>query len=64
MTDETWARVVNLVYDVLNEYDIETWEYIDHCDLAFRWVELVQQYSGDEEAIKEGLSRYLKGESK
>lgn len=63
MSDKTWERVVDLVYEVLNEYDIEQWEYIDHCELAFVWVELVQRYSGDDKAIKEGLLRFLKGES-
>lgn len=61
-TAETWARVVDLVYEILDEYDIKTWEDINYCALAFKWVELVQRYSGDEKAIKEELSRYLKGE--
>lgn len=56
-------RVVDLVYELLDECDISLWEDINYCDLAFIWVELVQRYSGDENAIKEGLAQYLKGEN-
>ena len=38
-------RVFKLVYDLLDEYDIEIWEDIQYIDLANFWVEMIRETS-------------------
>lgn len=38
-------RVFRLVYDLLDEYDIEEWENIQYIDLANFWVEMINETS-------------------
>lgn len=64
MNDKQLDRITDLVYDLLNEYDINFWigtrEYIS---LADHWCDLVQKYWSDEKLLKEKLKEYLKGEN-
>lgn len=34
-------RVLNLIYDLLDEYDREIWEDIDYIDLADAWIHIL-----------------------
>ena len=38
-------RIFNLIYDLLNEYDIEVWEDIQYIDLADFWVKMIKETS-------------------
>lgn len=38
-------RILRLVYDLLDEYDIEIWEDIDYIDLADFWVKMIKETS-------------------
>lgn len=38
-------RVFKLIYELLNEYDIEVWEDIQYIDLANFWVEMIKETS-------------------
>lgn len=72
-------RVLNLVYDLLDEYDREYWENINYIDLADAWIhilnhsyDILAKEAGSRSAVKisdlEDLRRnmlldYLKGEN-
>lgn len=62
MTEENIDRIVDLIYDTLNEFDISDLDCIDYNELADIWINLVHKHSGDETSIKEGLKKFLKGE--
>ena len=53
-------NVDNYIYPLLDEYDIEQWEYIRYIPLADMWVKLVEQYGGNNEAIKVHLKEQMK----
>ena len=38
-------RVLKLIYELLNEYDIKVWEDIQYIDLANFWVEMIKETS-------------------
>ena len=38
-------RIFRLVYDLLDEYDIEVWEDISYIDLANFWVTMIKETS-------------------
>lgn len=38
-------RVFKLIYELLDEYDIEVWEDIQYIDLANFWVEMIKETS-------------------
>ena len=58
-SEKTYNRVTELVYDLLNEYDIDVWKDIDYIDLADKWVELVKKYWNDDDKLKSELQKYL-----
>ena len=51
--------VVNLIYDLLNEYDIGLWRDIEYVDLAEYWVCLIDSGILDEGDIKKKLKEFL-----
>ena len=71
-------RVLNLIYDLLDEYDRSIWEDIDYVDLADAWIkivdgsykELAKKYTDEfdidieelENLRKKMLLDYLKGD--
>lgn len=57
-------RIVNLVYDILNEYDIGLLENITYIDLAEFWVNTIHSGILDEDTIKKRLKQFLRGENK
>ena len=46
-------RILRLVYDLLNEYDIEMWENIDYIDLAYFWVKMIKETSKKYDSLVE-----------
>lgn len=52
-------RVVDLVYDLLNEYDIEVWRDIEYIELAEKWVEIRDRGMYNENDLKAGLKAFL-----
>ena len=60
--EKTYNRVTELVYNLLNEHDINLWKDIDYIDLAEKWVELVEKYWNDDDKLKFELQKYLLGE--
>lgn len=60
--EKTYNRVTELVYDLLNEYDINLWKDTDYIDLSDKWVELVKKYWYDDDKLKSELQKYLLGE--
>ena len=46
-------RILRLVYDLLNEYDIEMWEKIDYIDLAYFWVKMIKETSKKYDSLVE-----------
>lgn len=60
--EKNYNRVTELVYDLLDAYDINLWKDIDYIDLADKWVELVEKYWDDDDKLKLELQKYLLGE--
>ena len=52
-------RIVKLIYDLLNEYDIGLWRDIEYIDLAEWWVETIDSGVLEENAIKKRLKEFL-----
>ena len=46
-------RIFQLVWDLLNEYDIEVWEDIQYIDLANFWVEMIKETSKKYDDLEE-----------
>lgn len=38
-------RIFKLIYELLNEYDIEVWEDIQYIELADFWVKMIKETS-------------------
>lgn len=65
MSDKQLDRITDLVYDLLNEYDINFWiETREYVSLSDYWCDLIQNYWYDEKLLKEKLKEFLKGETK
>ena len=60
--EKNYNRVTELVYDLLDAYDINLWKDIDYIDLVDKWVELVEKYWDDDDKLKLELQKYLLGE--
>lgn len=60
--EKNYNRVTELVYALLDAYDINLWKDIDYIDLADKWVELVKKYWDDDDKLKLELQKYLLGE--
>lgn len=63
-------RITNLIFDLLNEYDIGLWEDIDYVELADKWCELVdticahnQDLPNRDNLLKAELKKYLIGDA-
>ena len=54
-------RILRLVYDLLNEYDIEMWENIDYIDLAYFWVKMIKETSKKYDSLVEVEKISLEG---
>lgn len=57
-------RVTNLVFDLLNEYDIGLWEDIEYVPLAEAWCNRVTQIcdgTDKDDELKAALKEYLFG---
>lgn len=51
--------VKDLIFPMLDEYDIQVWERIDYIDLPKKWVELIGRNETDEETKNE-LCNWIK----
>jgi hypothetical protein len=51
--------IVDMVFDLLNEFDINDLKDIQYIDLAHIWCELVEKYAPDDNLIKEKLKEKL-----
>ena len=52
-------NIVDMVFDLLNELDINVWEDIRYIDLADIWCKLVKDYAPDDNLIKQKLKEIL-----
>lgn len=51
--------VRQIIYPLLNEYDIQLWKNIEYIELADKWVEFVGKYKSDDETIISELEKWL-----
>lgn len=58
MNDLDYA--VDLIYQLLNEYDIGVWRDIEHIELADLWVSLIDNGVIEEKEIKIKIADYIK----
>ena len=54
-------RIVDLIFELLDEIDINDLEEISYIDLANFWCEQIRNNVSGEEELKEALKQYLKG---
>lgn len=58
MNDLDYA--VDLIYQLLNEYDIGLWRDIEYIELADLWVSLIDNGVIEEKEIKTRIMEYIK----
>ena len=61
-TDEMLDRITDLVYEVLDEFDINDIFDLSYHDLINKWIELVHEYWNDRDTLKLKLKEFLKGD--
>lgn len=58
--EEAIENVVDeVIFPLLDEYDISVWEDIDYIPLADEFQSLVKKYEGDDDAIKKDLVAWI-----
>ena len=58
MNDLDYA--IDLIYQLLNEYDIGLWRDIEYIELADLWVSLIDNGVLEEKEIKARIMEYIK----